>query len=357
VSTSLEIGGRRIGRGEPLFVIAEIGLNHGGTLDRALALVDAAACAGASAVKLQILRADDLVAAECPPPAHVPVQSLRAFFAQFELDDAAHRAIVARARARGLAVMATPFSLGAVDLLERIGIDAYKIASGDVTYHGLIDACARTAKPLVISTGMSSVAEIDLAIWCAHRAGARDVALLHCVSAYPVPPGSQNLRAIVTLAESFSVPTGLSDHAASTPGTLAVAVAVALGASLYERHLVLDDDEDAIDRAVSSTPSELAAIVRLAAGTTAALGHGRKECLPAEAMNQRPSRRALRAARSLRAGHVLTVEDLVVLRPASGLAPGYERDLVGVRLTRDVEAGAPFLERDVPSLRGACEAA
>jgi N,N'-diacetyllegionaminate synthase len=361
VSTSLEIGGRPVGPGVPLFVIAEIGLNHGGSMDRALALVDAAAQAGASAVKLQMLRADDLVAADCPPPAHVPVQSLRAFFAQFDLDEAAHRAIVARARARGLAVMATPFSLGAIELLDDLGIDAFKIASGDVTYHGLIDACARTGKPLVVSTGMASIDEIDHATWCAYRAGTRDLALLHCVSAYPVPKGSENLRAIATLAESFSVPVGLSDHSASagaaTSFTSAVPVAVALGASLYERHLVLDDDVTAIDRAVSSTPGELAALVRLAADTAAALGHGRKECLPAEAMNQEPSRRALRAARSLAAGHLLTRDDLVVLRPAKGLAPEFERDLIGVRLTRDVEAGAPFLERDLPAQRGTREAA
>jgi len=361
VPTPLDIGGRRVGRGEPLFVIAEIGLNHGGSLDRALALVDAAARAGASAVKLQTLRADDLVAADCPPPAHVQVPSLRAFFARFELDEAEHRTIVARARARGLAVMATPFSFAAVDLLERIGIDAFKIASGDVTYHGLIDACVRTGKPLVMSTGMSSLAEIDHAVWCAYRAGARDLALLHCVSAYPVPRGSENLRAIATLAETFRVPAGLSDHAASASSTGVVPVAVALGACLYERHIMLEsdgaarDEEVAIDHAVSSTPDEFAALVRLAADTAAALGHGRKECLPAEAVNQQASRRALRAVRALRAGHVVTPDDLVVLRPAVGLAPAYERDLIGIPLARDIEAGAPFLDSDLPVLRGACE--
>jgi sialic acid synthase SpsE len=208
-----------------------------------------------------------------------------------------------------------------------------------------------------MSTGIASIDEIDHATWCAYRAGTRDLALLHCVSAYPVPQGSENLRAIATLAESFSVPVGLSDHSASVAGASAVPVAIALGASLYERHLVLDDDDAAIDRAVSSTPAELAALVRLAADTTAALGHGRKECLAVEAMNQQPSRRALRAQRSLAAGHVITRDDLVVLRPATGLAPGFERDLIGVRLQRDIEAGAPFLERDLPALRGTREAA
>lgn len=354
MSTRLDIGRRRIGPGEPLFVIAEIGLNHGGSLDRALQMVDVAAHAGASAVKLQTLQADQLVAADCPAPAHVSARSLREFFAQFELDEAAHRAIVARARAHGIAVMATPLSIGAVDLLARVGVDAYKIASGDLTYQGLIDCCARTGKPLVLSTGMAMPSEIVRATWCAARAGARGAALLHCVSAYPVPHDSQNLRAIATLADAFGLPVGLSDHAASTS---AVPIAVTLGASLYERHLVLDDDDDAVDRAVSSTPGEFAAIVRVAAETAAALGHGRKECLPAEEPNRMPSRRGLSAARPLCAGDVLTPRDIAVLRPALGLSPVFESDLIGVRLTRDIEAGAPFTEGDLPAHRGHYEAA
>jgi sialic acid synthase SpsE len=343
-----------VGAGSPLFVIAEIGLNHGGSLDRAFALVDAAAAAGASAVRLQMMRRPgELVSADCPPPAHVRAGSMREFSAQFEFDEPSYLAIAARARARGLAVMATPFSFRAVDLLERINIDAYKIASGDITYYGLIDYCARTGRPLVLSTGMATVAEVNQALWSASRAGGRDTALLHCVSAYPVPEGSENLRAIATLASTFGKPVGLSDHGthAST-----VPIAVTLGAALYERHLMLDDDDRAVDRAVSSTASELAAIVRLAGETAAALGHGRKEPLAAELANRSPSRRSLRAARPLAAGHVVRAEDIAVLRPGTGLPPDRETDLIGVRLTRDLAAGAPFVEADLGG-RGACEAA
>ena len=353
MSAECEIGQRRIGPGEPLFIIAEIGLNHGGSLDRALALVEAAAAAGVSAIKLQTIFAGDLVAADCPAPAHVRADSLRAFFARFELDEAAHRAIVARARARGLAVMATPLSLRALDLLQRVGVDAYKIASGDLTYHGLIDGCAMTGKPIVLSTGMATEAEIAQAVWSASRSGSRP-ALLHCVSAYPVPRGSDNLLAIATLARVFNLPVGLSDHGTTQA---AVPIAVALGASLYERHVMLDGDEDTVDRAVSSTGSELAAVVRLAADAAAALGHGRKEPLGAEMANIVPSRRSLRAARQLPAGHVVVAADIAVLRPGTGLSPTRERDLIGVRLTRPIDAGAPFLESDLASPRGQREAA
>jgi N,N'-diacetyllegionaminate synthase len=354
VSAAIEIGPSPVGPNKPLFVIAEIGLNHGGSLDRALALVDAAADAGASAIKLQTIIASDLVADDCPAPAHVCAGSLRTFFSQFELSEAAHRAIAARARARGLAVMATPFSLRSVDLLERIDVDAYKIASGDLTYHALVERCARTGKPLVLSTGMANECEIEQSVACASRTGGGHVALLHCVSAYPVPRGSENLRAIATLASAFRLPVGLSDHGT---GTSAVPIAVALGASLYERHLMLDDDQEAVDRAVSSTPAELAALVTLAADTVAALGHGRKECLAAEMGNLAASRRSLHAARHLPAGHLIDAEDIAVLRPGTGLAPARSDDLVGIRLTRQVADGAPFVETDLPALRGEREAA
>ena len=202
---SFEIGGRLIGPGEPLFVIAELGLNHGGSLDRALELVDAAALAGASAVKLQTFQADSLVAASCPAPAHVPDGSLRAFFKRFELDREAHLTIAKHARSHGLAFMATPFSIEAVELLEDVGVDAFKIASGDLTYHSLIGRCARTGCPLVISTGMSTLSETTQAVSQARASGARCVALLHCVSSYPVPDGSQNLRAVQTLRRIFEI--------------------------------------------------------------------------------------------------------------------------------------------------------
>jgi N,N'-diacetyllegionaminate synthase len=341
---SIDIAGITVGAGHPLFTIAEIGLNHGGSIDRACALVDAAADAGASAVKLQTLIAAELVAPGAPAPAHVGATSMREFFATFELDESAHRAVIGHARSRGLVVIATALSESAVDLLDRVGVDAFKIASGDVTWSRLIGRCAATHRPLIISTGMADLQECQRALETARSAGARHVALMHCVSAYPVPAGSENLRAIAALVSACHVPVGLSDHG---PDGFAVPLAVALGASLYERHIMLEPGDGSIDADVSSTAAQLRGLIQAAARASAALGTGEKVCLPAEAVNRAASRRALYATRCLTAGHVVSAGDVIALRPATGLDPDHLGRLTGVRLQRRIEAGAPFLECDV----------
>ncbi len=343
-ATQVRIGGRVAGDGAPLFVIAEIGLNHDGSIERALALVDAAAVAGASAVKVQALFADELVAPGAPAPMHVEAASLADFFRRFELDEAGYARLAVRARERGLAFIATPFSERAVDMLERVGVDAWKIASGDITFERLIERCGATGKPVIISTGMASLPEAQRALFWAERAGAGGVALLHCVSAYPVPKGSENLRAIATLGMACRAVVGFSDHGADG---FSVPLAVAMGAAIYERHLVLRAGDDSIDAEVSSTPGELAALVRAAARAQAALGTGVKACLPAEKGNSDPSRRALYARRRLPAGHVVAATDLIALRPACGLGADRQRELVGQRLGRNVDAGAPFQPSDL----------
>ena len=342
--SSFEIGSRRIGPGEPLFVVAEIGLNHGGSCETARAMIAAAASAGASAVKIQTIRADKLVSSSCPPPAHVAAPSLRDFFRQFELSEQEHRDLVADAHRAGLAFLSTPFDEDAVDMLERAGCDAYKIASGDITYAGLLQRVARTGKPMVISTGMSTNDDIASALGVVRAAGGGPVALLHCVSAYPVPEENQNLRAISALAAAFNVPVGLSDHGTDPQ---AVVLAVALGASIYEKHFMLDGQMDAVDESVSATPALLNDIVRAAAAARRALGDGRKQCLSPEAVNVAASRRSLYASRDLRSGETVNSDDVVALRPVGGVDPRSVRHLVGQTLTRDVPSGSPFLNRDL----------
>lgn len=341
-----EIGGRPVGRDVPVFVIAEIGLNHGGSPARALELVDAAAAAGASAVKLQTLDADRLVASSCPAPVHVRASFLRELFRGFELDLAAHRAIVERARRHGLAVMTTPLAEELVPALAEIGFDAYKIASGDITCFSLIEAVAATDRPVLISSGMSDLGDVEAALGAALGAGARDLAVLHCVSAYPVPPGSENLRAIATLAGACDHPVGLSDHGS---GLASAVAAVALGACIYERHLMLPGDAGAIDAAVSSTPDELRAIVIAMEQARTALGSGVKVCQPAEAANVPASRRGLYARRALCAGDRVLREDVIALRPLTPVEPRRLGALVGTVLRRDIAAGEPF---DIDDLAG-----
>ncbi len=343
-ANQVRIGGRVAGDGAPLFVIAEIGLNHDGSIDRALALVDAAAAAGASAVKVQALVASELVAPGAPAPAHVDAASMVDFFRRFELDEPSYARLAVRARERGLAFIATPFSEGAVDMLERVGVDAYKIASGDLTFERLIHRAGATGRPVILSTGMASLQEAQRALFWAARGGASGLALLHCVSAYPVPKGSENLRAIATLGMACRAVVGFSDHGADG---FAVPLAVAMGAAIYERHLVLQAADDSVDADVSSTPGELAAIVRTAARTLMALGTGVKACLPAEQANLDASRRALYARRRLPAGHVVSAADLIALRPAYGLGADRQRELVGQRLRREVDAGSAFQVADL----------
>jgi sialic acid synthase SpsE len=339
-----DIGGRPIAVSAPVFVIAEIGLNHGGSLSRAIELVDAAAEAGASAIKLQTLYADRLVARSCPAPAHVNATSLQDFFAAFELDLHAHRAIVERARRHGLAVMTTPFAEDIVPALDQIGFDAYKVASGDITYLGLIAKLAATGKPLVISTGMSTLSDVAAALGAARARRSDQLAVLHCVSAYPTPATAENLKAIRTLADAFRTPVGLSDHGGGLPSAVA---AVALGATLYERHLVMPGDTDAIDAAVSSTPDQLKTIIQAMEHARVALGSGAKLCQPAEAVNVTASRRGLYATRALRAGTRVARTDVIALRPATRVAPFDIETLVGTTLTRDIEAGAAFDPADL----------
>lgn len=339
----LDIGAHRVGSGRPLFVIAEIGLNHGGSLADGMAMIAAAAAAGASAIKLQTLKADRLVAPTCPAPAHLSARSMVDVFRVFELDESAHSALAREARRRNLAFLSTPFDPAAVDMLERVGCDAYKIASGDITHVGLIERVARTRKPVIISTGMSDTSDIATAVATVRLAGGGPVVLLHCVSSYPVPQAEQNLRAVAELAGHFGVPVGLSDHSTDPQ---AVVLAVALGACVYEKHFMLPG-QAAIDAAVSASPSELAALIRSAESARLALGDGRKVCQPAEAGNLVASRRSLHASRDIRAGDVITADALVCLRPAVGLEPRFARRLVGQVASRDIPAGTPFHAADL----------
>jgi N,N'-diacetyllegionaminate synthase len=348
MSDPAEIAGQSIATGSPMRVIAEIGLNHNGDPELAHRLVDAAADAGVWAIKLQVFDADELLTASAPAPAHVQAASLREFFAQFELHADSCAAVLAHARDRGLATITTAFDAGAVEWLDRLGVDAFKVASGDLTHALLIECVSRTGRPVILSTGMSTDADVRNAVDWAVSAGARTLALLHCVSAYPTPDAQQNLRAVDTLARQHRLPVGLSDHGMGADAAL---LAYALGATLYERHLHLAGT-GAIDAPVSSTPDELADLVRRLDRAHGAMGDGRRVPQEAERANIVPSRRGLYARRALVAGERIAAADVVALRPAGLLGAEYARALVGCVARRDIPAGAPFDAADLVARGG-----
>lgn len=343
MSLPAEIAGQSIAPGTPMRVIAELGLNHNGQADVAHRLVDACADAGVWAIKLQVFDAAELLRDDAPPPAHVQAGSLREFFARFELSIETYAALLVQARARGLVTVATAFDNRSADMLERLGIDAFKIASGDLTHALLIEHVARAGLPVILSTGMSTEGDVWNAVDWAVGAGARSLALLHCVSSYPTPDDQQNLRAVATLARQFKLPTGLSDHGMGADAAL---LAYAQGGTLYERHVYLPGT-DALDAPVSSTPEQLRDIVLRLARAHASMGEGHRAPVDAERPNIAPSRRGLYARRPLAIGEVIDGADVAALRPAGALGAEYARALIGCRAVRAIAAGAPFEPGDL----------
>jgi len=337
----VRIGDRCIGPEQPVFVIAEAGVNHNGDVDLALKLVDAAAEAGADAVKFQTFKAERLVSPDAPKAAY-QVETTGGGESQFdmlkrlELSEKAHWKILAHARQRGILMLSTPFDAESADFLDRLGLAAFKIGSGEITNLPLLAHIAAKGKPLILSTGMSWLAEVAEAVRTVRDAGARDLVLLHCLSNYPADPRDVNLRAMRTMADAFGVPVGYSDH---TVGNEVALAAVALGACVIEKHFTLDRSLPGPDHKASLEPAELTALVRGIRVVEQALGHGRKEPTAAEADTARVARKSLVMARDAQAGTVLTEDMVAIKRPGTGLPPATLKDVVGRTLRQDVKAG------------------
>jgi sialic acid synthase SpsE len=312
-----------------VLVVAEVGNNHEGSADRARALVRAAAEAGADVVKFQTFRTESFVSNADP----ARVARLRSFELSFDV----FAELAALARSLGLLFVSTPLDLESAAFLATI-CDALKIASGDNDYRDLMLACARSGLPLVVSSGMTTEGDIaETVAWLRASARPKDLAVLHCVSSYPAPPEQLNLRAIPLLAERLGCTVGYSDHSL---GLEACAAAVALGARVVEKHFTLDKNQsDFRDHQLSADPSDLAELVRRVRALEPMLGARAKALQPCEVEIARVARRSAAARRKLPAGHVIARDDLVFLRPGTGVRCGREEELVGRRLTRDVEAG------------------
>lgn len=336
------IAGRPIGPDHPPFVIAELSGNHNGELSRALALIDAAADAGADAVKLQTYTADTITLAHDGPGFRIESglwagRTLHDLYQEASTPWDWHPALFARAAERGLICFSSPFDPTAVDFLENLGAPAYKIASFEAVDLPLIARVAATGKPLIMSTGMTTPAEIAEALAAARAAGDGGVCLLHCTSAYPATFTDANLRMIPRLAADYGVVAGLSDH---TPGTAASVTAVALGACVIEKHFTLARADGGPDAAFSLEPAELAALVRDCRAAWDALGEAAYRRGAEESAN-RQWRRSLYVVRDVPAGAVVTEQDVRSIRPGYGLAPKHLPDVLGRRAARSLVRGEP----------------
>lgn len=343
-SGTFAIAGRRIGRGEPPYVIAEMSGNHNGDVRGALKLIEAAKEAGADAVKLQTYTADTITLDHDGPEFRVgggtlwDGQTLHELYSKAYTPWEWHAELFAHGRKIGIAVFSSPFDPTAVDFLEKLEPPAYKIASFELIDHGLIAKVARTGRPIIMSTGMATLGEIEEAVAAARQAGAKELALLHCISGYPTPAAEANLATMPHLAATFGVPTGLSDH---TLGLAVPLAATALGACLIEKHFTLSRADGGPDADFSLEREELVALVREVRAAHAALGHVSYDLEPSE-QKSRVFRRSLYAVRDIAEGETLTSDNVRSIRPGLGLAPKHLPAVLGRKARNAIPRGSPL---------------
>jgi N,N'-diacetyllegionaminate synthase len=336
---SIELADSKFFSRRGTMVIAEIGVNHDGSVERALELVRAAADGGADAVKLQVFVADRLMHVSSALAEYQkrsildesPIDMLR----RYELDESELKQIVAEIVRLGMLPLATPFSLEDVATIESLGLPAIKIASPDVINWPLLERCARTRLPLLISTGAANLNEITSSVAWLRGWGAK-YALLHCISSYPTQPADVNLCWIGELAFKFNVPVGFSDH---TTDTISGALAVAAGASILEKHLTYDCSATGPDHSASLDPEGFAEYVRLVRLAGQMRGIAGKRVLEAERDVRTVSRQSLVAARDLPAGHRIAAQDLKVQRPGTGIPASAWPSIIGQRTSHPISAG------------------
>jgi pseudaminic acid synthase len=340
VPPRLNIAGREVGAGRPPYLIAEMSGNHNGDIGRAVAIIEAAAAAGAEAIKLQTYTADTLTI-DCDRPDFVLKGGLWDGRRLYDLYREAHtpwewhEALFRKGQDLGLAVFSTPFDETAVDFLEALGAPAYKVASFEALHLPLLRRIAATGKPVLLSTGMCDLAEIGEAVETLRQGGCSELLIFHCISGYPTPVEDANLRAIPRLAAEFGVPVGLSDHTMSNGVAIAAA---ALGAAAIEKHFTLCRADGGPDSAFSLEPAELADLARGARAAWLALGHAEYRRAPSE-QGSIIFRRSIYAVRDIAAGEAITAENVRIIRPGHGLPPRDFDRLIGRRARIGISYG------------------
>jgi N,N'-diacetyllegionaminate synthase len=338
---TIKLGEVEVGAGKPPYIIAEVGSNHNGDMNLCRQLIDEAALAGADAVKFQSWTDKSLIAEEeyannteySDKKKHFG--SLREMVSTYQLTATQHQAAHAHCRDRGIAFCSTPFSVEEVDLLDSLDVPFFKIASMDIVHLALLKYAARKQRPMVISTGMATLAEIERAVETVRAEGNEQIALLHCISIYPPEYQTIHLRNMATLQRAFDLPVGFSDH---TLGTAIPLAAIALGACIIEKHFTLDQDMSGWDHAISADPDQLRTIVTEGRNIFTALGGHGRVVTSAEMEKRKKFRRSLVARRDLGRGSLLTEADLDAKRPGTGVAPDEIAYVLGRRLSTDLAA-------------------
>lgn len=338
----VRIGDRLIGLNEPPFIIAELSGNHSQNYDLALQMIESAAACGAHAIKLQTytadsmtldVRTDDFLIKEKDSLWHG--ENLHSLYQKAATPYEWHAPLFARAKELGMLAFSSPFDSSAVDFLAGLHVPCFKIASFELTDIPLISHAARQGKPLIMSTGMATLSEIEQAVTCARDNGCDDIILLKCTSTYPADPGNTNLNTIPNLRDAFGCQVGLSDH---TAGVGAAVASVALGATVIEKHFVLDRNAGGVDAAFSLEPQELKLLVTETERAWQAMGHVQYGGSQAEEAAKQ-YRRSIYVSATIRAGETFSVQNLKVVRPAFGLAPVHWDSIIGKTATCDIEKG------------------
>jgi len=339
-TATFEIAGRPIGPDYPPYIIAEISANHQGKLEKALTLLEAAAATGADAIKIQTYTANTITIPHGSEEFRIKGglwdgYLLYDLYKEAETPFEWHAALFAKARELGITIFSTPFDETAVDLLASLAAPAYKIASFEVIDLPLIAYVAKQGKPMIISTGMANLGEIQEAVETARANGAGGVALLHCTSAYPAPIEEANVRTVAHLGEAFGVVSGLSDHA---PGSAACVASTVLGGSIIEKHFTISRDDGGPDAAFSLEPPEFRKLVDDCKSAWSALGAVGYNLTPSE-QGSTLFRRSIYAVKPIKAGQILTADNVRSIRPGFGLPPKHLPEIVGRKAARDIAYG------------------
>lgn len=337
-------GGRKIGSGHRCLIVAEVGINHNGDLELALRSIDAAADAGADAVKFQNYRVEDFLSDErltytYRSGGREVTESQYAMFKRCELKPGMLALLKERCDKRGVLFFSTPTGIDGIRELVAVGAPLLKNGSDFLTHIDIVRSMAESGLPTVLSTGMATLAEIDAAVRLFRASGGQQLVLLHCTSSYPTPPEQVNLRRMATLQAAFGCPVGLSDH---SEGVVAATSAVALGACFVEKHFTLDRNLPGPDHWFSCNPAEFASLVHAIRTAEAVLGDTMPGPTPSEALGREQFRLSCVTARALPATTCLTEQDIVFRRPGTGIAPELRSALIGQVLRQNLPAGAVF---------------